>query len=113
MLDQQYDIVALGAAAGHLTIYIDGEIVTEEEAARIMLEVRAGMDKQGEPFRVMDLHLQHSEQREERIDILCFPYEKIYAQDMVTRVTQANAAAKEYFARKDQEKEQSPKAYAP
>lgn len=111
--DQQYDIAALGAAAGHLTIYIDGETVTEEEAARIMLEVRAGMDKQGVPFRVMDLHLQHSEQKKERIDILCFPYEKIYARDMLTRVAQANAAAKEYFARMDQEKETDHGGYAP
>ncbi len=113
VLDQQYDIAALGAAAGHLTIHIDSETVTEEEAARMMLEIRAGMDKQGVPFRVMDFHLQQPEQRESGIDILCFPYEKIYAQDMVTRVSQANKAAKEYFARMDQEKGQSAKGYAP
>lgn len=105
VLDQQYDIVQLGAAAGRLIIHLDSNTVTVEEAARIMLDIKNNMDARGIPFRAMDFHLQQPEQYDGGIDILDFPYEDIYEQDMAARVEQASEATREYYARMDKEKE--------
>lgn len=109
-LDRLYDIPKLGAKAGHLTVYVDEEIVSIERAAEILLEIRHLMEEGGAPFFSIDFVLQHpySEKdairAEGRIEVRRFLCADIYQEGMSERVKEANEATLAYYERLDQEK---------
>jgi len=104
-----YDIPALGARAGHLILYVDSKIVTYEEAARILLDIRQRMDEAGVPFRAVDFVLwyprpEEGQRPDGEIRILDFAYGDIYEDGMTDRVRQAAAATDAYYAALDAQK---------
>lgn len=56
-LDGEYDIRALGADHGRLTVYLHDDTVTMERAAELLLELKAWLDAAGLPFRGIQLTL--------------------------------------------------------
>ncbi len=103
VLDHTYDIKALGAEVGHLIVYLEQDTITNAEAAKLLMGIRAQFDKAGIPFRVIDFHLQtpktEGEQRSDlRLDIESFPYESIDAEGLETRVAEAVEATRAYYA---------------
>ena len=106
ILDQLYDIHELGRQAGHLSIYIESDTVTVEEAASIMLDIKQCFDDAYVPFVAMDFTLQHplpkeGPRPEETISVSQFPYDKIYSEGMLERVMQADKELKELYAKLD------------
>ncbi|MGI6029703.1 MAG: hypothetical protein ACOX81_09925 [Candidatus Heteroscillospira sp.] len=110
VLDKLYDIPSLGAEAGHLVIYVDDDTVSPERASEIMLDIKRLMDEGGVPFYAMDFVLRHpraepdGSRPEGSIHVLDFPSADIYEEDMVSRVTAADADARAYYAALDAEK---------
>ena len=109
VLDQVYDIRALGKSAGHLVLYIYDDEVSVEKAAEILLEVKHLMDAGGVSFHVIDLVLEYhkpvddSPRKEGRVETMEFLYDDIYEEGMVERVDAANEAAIAHHAKADKE----------
>ncbi len=106
VLDKLYDIRELGREAGRLTIYVDSDTVTAEEAARVMLGIKAIFDRSAVPFAAVDFTLQHPKplegpRDETFIGVQNFLYEDIYEDGMTERVAAADRALKEYYAEQD------------
>ena len=106
ILDKIYDVRELGRQAGHLVIYVEQDSVSIEEAAEIMVDVKRLFDDAGIPFAAMDFVLQHPRPEEGKrpegeVRVIHFPYEEIYADDMVTRVREADKITREYYAMLD------------
>lgn len=106
ILDQIYDIRELGRQAGRLTIYVDSDTVTAEQAAEIMLDIKGRFDEAGIPFRAMDFVLQYPRPDEGmrpdgEVRVQDFPYDSIYEDGMTERVMEADAAQKAYYAQLD------------
>ena len=109
ILDKIYDIRELGRQAGHLVIYVDGETVTMEAAAEIMMGIRAQFDDADIPFAAMDFTLQYPKPEEGKrpegeVSVANFPYDEIYEDGMIDRVIAADNALKEYNAEQDAQK---------
>ncbi|MBQ9987661.1 MAG: hypothetical protein IJP28_04710 [Erysipelotrichales bacterium] len=109
VIDKIYNIQELGARAGHLVIYVDNEVVSFEEAARIMVDIKRIFDEAGVSFKAMDFNLWYPKRedgsREDgRVNVHDFMYEDIYEEGMVERVIEAHNALEEYYAIQDSKK---------
>lgn len=107
ILDHIYDPRELGKQAGSLIVYVDSDILTFEEAARIMLFVKSEFDKANIPFRAIDFVLQYPLPEEgprpdDAIRVESFLYEDIYEEGLENRIRAADAALKAYWAAQDQ-----------
>lgn len=107
ILDKVYDPRELGAMAGHLTVYVDSDTVTFEEAAKIILFIRAEFDNANIPFRAIDFMLQYplpeeGPRSDEYIWVKNFLYEDIYEEGMADRIAAADAALRAYQAEQDE-----------
>lgn len=107
ILDHIYDARELGARAGILTVYVDSDTLTYEEAARIMLFIRSEFDNANIPFRAIDFMLQYPLPEEgprpdEAIWFENFQYEEIYEEGLKDRIAEADAARKAYYAQLDE-----------
>lgn len=108
-LNKIYDIKELGAKAGHLVLYVDNDIISVEEAARIMLDFRARFDAAGIPFYAMDFVLRHprtedGKSDDEEITINDFLYQDIYGEGLTDRIEIAIEETAAYYAMLDQMK---------
>lgn len=108
-LNQIYDIKELGAKAGHLILYVDNEVISVEETARIMLDFRSMFDKADIPFYAMDFVLRHPRSEdgtsdEEEIRVNDFLYQDIYEEDLTDRIETAIEETAAYYAMLDQMK---------
>lgn len=108
-LDGIYDIKVLGAQAGELTVYFCDETVTAERLSEMLLAIRAAFDAADVPFRTIDCVLESplpetGKWNMERMEVMNFPYEEIYAEGLATRVEASNAAADAYYAEMDEVK---------
>lgn len=106
IFDGVYDIRELGAACGHLVVYIESEDLTMENAAKFMLGIRTWFDQAGVPFRAMDFVLQLPKPEDgpwpdEQINVSHFPYEDIVEEGMVERVQKAHDELTAYYAEQD------------
>ncbi len=104
-----YDVFELGAAAGKLTMYIDNDTVTADKMAQILLDTKKLFDEAGVGFYAIDCVLETPKgengfEYEERIEVLDFLYSDIYEDGLSQRITEADKAAKEYYAAQDMEK---------
>lgn len=109
VLDGDYDIRDLGRQAGHLIIYVEGESVSVDEAARVMCDIRNHFDQAGIPFRAMDFVLWYPQnddgtRKDGEVHVADFPYEEIRSDGMVERVTAADAALTAYYEKEDVKK---------
>ena len=108
-LNKVYDIKEMGARAGHLILYVDNDIISVEEAARIMLDFRAMFDEAGIPFYAMDFVLRHprtedGKSDDEEIRINDFLYEDIYEDGLTQRIEIGIEETAAYYAMMDQMK---------
>ncbi|MCI9645468.1 MAG: hypothetical protein HFH40_01415 [Lachnospiraceae bacterium] len=110
--DKLYDIRQLGAQAGHLMIYIEGDTITAEKAAEAILGVKHSMDDAGVPFYAMEFHLreplsENGTREEKSIDVLEILYQDMEEGSILQQVRQADKAAKERYAREEKEDEEA------
>ena len=109
--DKEYDIGALGARAGRLVIYFMDEDVSPERLSEMLAETKRRMDAAGVSFRMVDAVLRRPKPEdgspwdEEQINVLDFPAEELDAPDLAERIAAADAAAKAYYAKLDEENE--------
>ena len=108
-LNKIYDIKELGAQAGHLILYVDNEVISVEETARIMLDFRSMFDKADIPFYAMDFVLRHprtedGQSDDEEIRINDFLYQDIYEEGLTERIEIAIEETAAYYAILDQMK---------
>ena len=105
-LNKIYDIKELGAKAGHLILYVDNEVISVEEASRIMLDFRSMFDKADIPFYAMDFILRHprtedGQSHDEEIRINDFLYQDIYKDGLTDRIEIAIEETAAYYAMLD------------
>ena len=103
MLDGLYDVNALGASAGELTVYIYDSTVSAERLADILLDIKRMFDASGVSFYSIDCVLEsqknkYGEKDDARFEVMDLKYSDIYAEGLVDRVTASNSAAREYYA---------------
>ena len=108
-LNKIYDIKELGAQAGHLILYVDNEVISVEETARIMLDFRSIFDEADIPFYAMDFVLRHprtedGQSDDEEIRINDFLYQDIYEEGLTERIEIAIEETAAYYAILDQMK---------
>ena len=108
-LNKIYDIKELGAKAGHLVLYVDNDIISVEEAARIMLDFRSIFDEADIPFYAMDFVLRHPRAEDgtsddEEIRINDFLYQNIYEEGLTDRIETAIEETAAHYAMLDQMK---------
>ena len=108
-LNKIYDIKELGAQAGHLILYVDNEVISVEETARIMLDFRSMFDEADIPFYAMDFVLRHprtedGQSDDEEITINDFLYQDIYEEGLTERIEIAIEETAAYYAILDQMK---------
>ena len=108
-LNKIYDIKELGAQAGHLILYVDNEVISVEETARIMLDFRSMFDEADIPFYSMDFVLRHprtedGQSDDEEIRINDFLYQDIYEEGLTERIEIAIEETAAYYAILDQMK---------
>lgn len=98
VIDKVYDIRELGRQAGHLIVYVDDQELTFENAAKILLDIKAQFDEANIPFRAIDLSMRTDG---ERINFDHFPYEDIYEEGLVERIKAAHDEREAYYAEQD------------
>ena len=108
-LNEIYDIKELGAKAGHLILYVDNEVISVEETARIMLDFRSMFDKAAIPFYAMDFVLRHprtenGKSDDDEIRINDFLYQDIYEEGFTGRIEVAIEETATYYAMLEQQK---------
>ena len=108
-LNKIYDIKELGAKAGHLVLYVDNDVISVEEAAKIMLDFRSIFDEADIPFYAMDFVLRHprtedGKSDDEEITINDFLYQDIYEEGLKERIEIAIEETAAYYAMLDQMK---------
>lgn len=106
VLDGEYDILALGRDHGSLCIYIEDEEVTVEQAAQVLLELKAYLDEQGLPFHAIDFVLcaprnETGQKDGPSIRLIEFLYSDIYEEGMVERVQANWNITQEHYAIQD------------
>ena len=106
ILDAVYDPRELGAQAGRLVVYVDSDTITYEEAARILLDIRALFDNANIPFRAIDFVLEaplpeEGPRTEDDIRIEDFRYEDIVEEGLADRIAEAHAELMAYYAELD------------
>lgn len=109
-LDMDYDIKALAAKAGHLTVYVYDKVVTTEHLSVMLLELRRVFDEAGVPFYAVDFVIEYPRaedgtQKEGRVEVMNFLYEDIYEEGLIERVEKSNKKAIAYYAEQDAVKE--------
>lgn len=105
-LDHIYDPRELGAQAGRLVVYVDSDTITYEEAARILLDIRALFDNANIPFRAIDFVLEaplpeEGPRTEDDIRIEDFRYEDIVEEGLADRIAEAHAELMAHYAELD------------
>lgn len=108
-LDKIYDIRELGRQAGHIIIYVEGDTVSIEKTAEMILDIKSYFDDANIPFVAMDFTLQYMKSEDgsrpdEEIHVKDFPYEDIYPEGMYDRVFEADKALTEYYSKLDAKK---------
>ena len=109
-LDGVYDVSELGSQCGELVIYAASDTVTVEKAAQMLLAIRQGMDEAGIGFRTISFTLHpprvEGEPRPDtRVQTDHFPYEEIYEEGMIDRLTAAIDALNESYDQMNAEKQ--------
>ena len=108
-LNKIYDIKELGTKAGHLILYVDNEVISVEETARIMLDFRSMFDEADIPFYAMDFVLRHPRAEDgtsddEEIRINDFLDQNIYEEGLTDRIETAIEETAAHYAMLDQMK---------
>ena len=111
-LDGQYDIMALAARTGRLSVTLGDETVTEERAAELLLDIKERMDAQGIAFASIDFSLWNPQDPDEpqswqgardggTVELENFPYDDICEDGLVQWVCAANKDDEAYHASRE------------
>lgn len=97
-LDGQYDIQALGAAHGRITLYLHDETVSIPRAAELLLAVTEYLDARSIPFRGICLTLcaplnAAGQNVGQQITFSDFLHENIYEDGLIDRLTEKQQTA--------------------
>ena len=103
VLDKEYDTYQTGKAAGEITLYLQGEDVTHERLAEILLDIKRIFDEGGIGFNSINLILE-SDTDGARVEVMSMLYTDIYEDGFLERVIASDNAAKEYYRKQDEEK---------
>ena len=108
--DGTFDVSALGAKHGKLTIYIDTDAITYENLSEILLDIKRIFDEAEVGFYVIDLVLEYPKpedgtRKEGRVEVREFLYADIYEDGLTERVKASDEAAQAYYAELDAEKQ--------
>lgn len=87
-LDQDYDLIPLGAAHGQIDISVSDEDVSVSRTAELLLALREYMDSRNIPFYAVELTI-FSTDRSECVHVHDFLYSDIYEEDLEQRVREA------------------------
>ncbi|MBR5135168.1 MAG: hypothetical protein IKV35_06180 [Clostridia bacterium] len=109
VLDADYDINALGASIGKITLHVDDTTVSVERMAQLLLHTRAAFDEEGVPFYAIDCVLTYPKNDDGtipsgRVEVIDFCYADIVEDGLVDRVRLANAEAAAHNAELDTQK---------
>lgn len=118
-LDGQYDLKELGAQSGYLHITIRDDVVSEERAGEILLDIKERMDTAGICFSAIDFSLWYprasddpelwsagSDEERTEIKVIGFRYEDIREEGLTDRVREANEEAAAYYAARNAERQE-------
>lgn len=95
VLDRKYDLTALSARSGRLSITVEHDEVSPETAAKILLDSKALMQESGLAFHSINLRLRHPmtdqfQRPEGSVTVTDFLYEDIYESDLPQRIRSAD-----------------------
>lgn len=109
--DGIYDLPALGARAGLLTLYLTEDALTAQRAAERLLQLKALMQQGGAPFYAVDLVLRRPARPggtaagpAEQLELRQFLWSDIYAEGLTARVERSIAETQAYYAAMEEEK---------
>ena len=103
-LDKSYDMKEIGSKAGQLCVYLNAEETTEEQMAKVLLDLKNAMDKAGVTFCSVDCQLENND-AETWLEVRNFLYSDIYEEDLIERVKKSVKETKEYYEAMDKEAE--------
>lgn len=103
-LDGEYDIYELGEAYGRVIVFTE-EPLTSEEAANLLLDLRAYLDEKGIPFYAVHLNVYPSQSTAltKGVRLCDFLRSDIYSEDLEARIEIANAETEAYLSKLDYE----------
>jgi hypothetical protein len=102
-LDKIYDVNDFGSKAGHLTVYVFDEIVSYENLAKVLLEIKNLMDEANVSFFIIDCVLEYpkpedmSQWNDDRVEVMGMLYDEIYEDGLAHRVKESDEKAKAYY----------------
>lgn len=102
--DAIYDINEMGRKAGHICVYLNADETTEEQMAKVLLDLKNAMDKAGVTFCSVDCQLENND-AETWLEVRNFLYSDIYEEDLIERVKKSVKETKEYYEAIDKEAE--------
>ena len=97
-LDQDYDLIPLGAAYGQIDVTVLDEDVSVSRVAELLLELREYLDSRNIPFYAVELTV-FSPDRSSCVHVHDFLYSDIYEEGLEERVQQAYDEYLAYQAR--------------
>jgi hypothetical protein len=107
-LDKNYDVNDFGSKAGHLTVYVFDEIVSYENLAKVLLEIKNLMDEANVSFFIIDCVLEYpkpedmSQWNDDRVEVMGMLYDEIYEDGLAHRVKESDEKAKAYYKAQDE-----------
>lgn len=110
VLDQAYDVRALGAKHGEIIFYAQDETVSAKRAAEILLDITRILDEENVPFYAITFVLQKPRNQDapspdkSEIHLTDFLYSDIYEVDLEARVQKSHEETMAYFAAEDAKK---------
>ena len=110
--DAIYDINEMGSKAGHLTIYVADDELTNEKMAEVLLRLKDIFDRSGVSFYAINCVIENRKDGVapspaiQQIEVQHFLYSDIYEEDLTDRVEKSIRETEEYYREMDKIKEQ-------
>ncbi len=110
--DAIYDINEMGRKAGHLTIYVADDELTNEKMAEVLLRLKDIFDRSGVSFHAINCVIENRKDDVapspaiQQIEVQHFLYSDIYEENLTDRVEKSIRETEEYYREMDKIKEQ-------
>ena len=95
MIDKVYNIDDLGKEAGHIILYLDNQVLTDENCHQLLCQIKDVFDYHHKSFKSIDIVLRN---KDDEYALRYFPYDDIGNLDRVKQVRQDTI---EYYAIQD------------
>lgn len=101
-LDEAYDIREIASRVGVLTLYVQGETLTFDRAAEILLDVKEMFDQANVPFYAIDFVMQQGKlPNGEEINVDGFRYDDITREGLAERIQIAHEQLSAWYVDED------------